>query len=224
LKHKPQTLSRYIAYTLLSIASSPKYLTGAHHFLHELFPDFDNNRANFSVQATIHDSIKVCAEPIRREEPIRISHLLFFIDAANQSCNYDNLLFATIMSCCFYGCHCSGKLVLKSKRNVDWQKIIKQSSLHFSPGYAGYCLPYHKSVIAALIFFSLLKMLLILSPSSKSLYVYETLFMARTEPYSSVKTVLTPLLHGSMPNSSPSLTEPSVAIPQELEQLLSMQL
>jgi hypothetical protein len=85
----------------------------------------------------------------------------------------------------FIGCHCSGELVLKSKRDVDWQKIIKQSSLHFSPGYAGYCLSY-----------------------SKSLYVHETLFMARAEPYSSMKTVLTPLVHGSMPNSSPSLTEP----------------
>ena len=38
-----------------------------------------------------------------------------------------------------------GKLILKSKKTVDWRKIIKHSSLHFSPGYAGYCLPYHKS-------------------------------------------------------------------------------
>jgi hypothetical protein len=49
LKHKLQTLSCYIAYTLLSITSGPKYLTGACHFLHELFPNFNNNRANPSV-------------------------------------------------------------------------------------------------------------------------------------------------------------------------------
>jgi hypothetical protein len=105
--------------------------------------------------------------------------------------------------CCavFIGCHHSGELVLKSKRDVDWQKIIKRSSLHFSPGYAGYRLPY-----------------------SKSLYVHKTLFMAHAEPYSSMKMVLTPLMHGLMSNSSPSLTEPLVAIPQELEELLSTQL
>jgi hypothetical protein len=44
------------------------------------------------------------------------------------------------------------------------------------------------------------------------------------EPYSSMKMVLTPLVHDLMPNSSPSLTEPLVAILQELEELLSMQL
>ena len=49
------------------------------------------------------------------------------------------------MSCCFYGCHRSGELALKGKSNIDWRKIIKRSSLHFSPGYAGYRLPYHKS-------------------------------------------------------------------------------
>ena len=39
----PETLSRYIAYTSLSITSGPKYLTGARHFLIDLYPDFDNN-------------------------------------------------------------------------------------------------------------------------------------------------------------------------------------
>jgi hypothetical protein len=39
----------------------------------------------------------------------------------------------------------SGELVLKSKKEVDWRKIIKRSSLHFSLGYAGYRLPYHKT-------------------------------------------------------------------------------
>ena len=50
-----------------------------------------------------------------------------------------------MMSCCFYACHRSGELVLKGKKAVDWRKIIKRSSLHFSPGYAGYRLPYHKT-------------------------------------------------------------------------------
>jgi hypothetical protein len=49
------------------------------------------------------------------------------------------------MSCCFYRCHHSGELIFKSKTNVDWQKIIKHSSLHFSPGFIGYRLPYHKT-------------------------------------------------------------------------------
>jgi hypothetical protein len=37
----PSTLSQYIAYTLQFIASGSKYLTGARHFLNELYPDFD---------------------------------------------------------------------------------------------------------------------------------------------------------------------------------------
>jgi hypothetical protein len=141
----PQTLSRYIAFTSLSIASGPKYLTGARHYLHELFPEFDLNRASPSVQATIRGSKKVRADPVRRKQPIRIQHLLSFVDSAIRTKNYDDLLFATIMSCCFYGCHRSGELVLKTKTDIDWRKVIKRSSFHFSPGYAGYRLPYHKS-------------------------------------------------------------------------------
>ena len=34
----PQTPSRYIAYTSRFIASGPKYLTGARHFLKDFFP------------------------------------------------------------------------------------------------------------------------------------------------------------------------------------------
>jgi hypothetical protein len=141
----PQTLSRYIAYTSMSIASGPKYLTGVRHFLHDLYPSFDDSRASPLVQATIRGSMKVRADPVRRKQPIRISHLLAFQDAARRSGDYDDLLFATIMSCCFYGCHRSGELVIKSKKGVDWRKIIKRSSLHFSQGYAGYRLPYHKA-------------------------------------------------------------------------------
>ena len=66
LNPTPQTLSRYITYTSLSIASGPKYLTGACHFLHELFPEFDDNRASPSVQATIRGSQKIHADPVCR--------------------------------------------------------------------------------------------------------------------------------------------------------------
>jgi hypothetical protein len=141
----PQTLSRYIAFTSLSIASGPKYLTGARHFLHDIYPNFDDNRANPQVQATIRGSKKVRADPVRRKQPIRTEHLASFVAQAYQSMDYDDLLFATIMACCFYNCHRSGELVLKTKKDIDWRKIIKRSSLHFSPGYAGYHLPYHKT-------------------------------------------------------------------------------
>ena len=141
----PQTLSRYIAFTSLSIASGPKYLTGVRHFLHELYPTFDDNRASPSVQATIRGSKKVRADPVRRKQPIRTEHLSAFVHSALVSHNYDKFLFATIMSCCFYGCHRSGELILKSKKDVDWRKIIKRSSIQFSPGYVGYRLPYHKT-------------------------------------------------------------------------------
>ena len=141
----PQTLSRYIAYTSLSIGSGPKYLTGARHFLQQFYPSFDINRANAAVQATIRGSKKVRADPVHRKLPIRIEHLLSFVAIACTTRDYDDLLFATIVSCCFYGCHRSGELVLKSKKGVDWRKIIKRSSLRFSPGYAGYRLPYHKT-------------------------------------------------------------------------------
>jgi hypothetical protein len=141
----PQTLSRYIAFTSLSIASGPKYLTGARHFLHDLYPTFDDNRASTLVQATIRGSKKVRADPVRRKQPIRIGHLSAFVEMVRHSHAYDDLLFATIMSCCFYGCHRTGELVLKTKKDVDWRKIIKRSSLRFSPGYVGYRLPYHKT-------------------------------------------------------------------------------
>ena len=141
----PQTLSRYIAFTSLSIASGPKYLTGARHFLHDFYPDFDENQASALVQATICGSKKVRADPVHRKLLIRIEHLAAFVESAHRSHSYNDLLFATLMSCSFYGCHRSGELVLKTKKDVDWRKIIKHSSLRFSPGYVGYRLPYHKT-------------------------------------------------------------------------------
>ncbi|KAF8811953.1 hypothetical protein BYT27DRAFT_7221270 [Phlegmacium glaucopus] len=123
LNPTPETLSRYIAFTSLNIASGPKYLTGARHFLLSLYPDFNINRSNPLVQATIRGSKKVRTDPVHRKQPIRISHLSSFVNMAKSTRNFDDLLFATIMSCCFYG-------------YIDWRKIIKRSSLHFSPGYA----------------------------------------------------------------------------------------
>src|SRR5271169_2955378 len=50
------------------------------------------------------------------------------------------------MSCCFYGCHRSGELVLKNaKDELDWRKIIKRGSLVFDSNHVTYRLPYHKT-------------------------------------------------------------------------------
>ena len=53
LNPTPQTLSHYIAYTSQFISSGPKYLSGARHFLSDLYPSFDANRSHPLVQATI---------------------------------------------------------------------------------------------------------------------------------------------------------------------------
>lgn len=141
----PLTLSRYIAYTSQYIASGPKYLTGARHFLADLYPEFDTNRASPLVQATIRGSKKIRADPIHRKLPLRPTHLQTFLDVARCSGQYDDLLFAVILTCCFYGCHRSGELVVKNDKGLfDWRKIIKRGSLHFSGGRVGYFLPYHK--------------------------------------------------------------------------------
>ncbi|KAF8806506.1 hypothetical protein BYT27DRAFT_7067905, partial [Phlegmacium glaucopus] len=122
LNPMPQTLSRYIAFTSLNIASGPKYLTGARHFLLSFYPNFDINRNSPLVQATIHGLKKVHVDLVHHKQPIRLIHISTFVDVTISSGKFDNLLFATIMSCCFYGCHCSGELILKSKKDVDWRK------------------------------------------------------------------------------------------------------
>jgi hypothetical protein len=64
LNPTPQTLSHYISYTSQFITSGPKYLSGAHHFLCDLYPDFDDNRSSPLVQATIAGSRKIRADPV----------------------------------------------------------------------------------------------------------------------------------------------------------------
>jgi hypothetical protein len=141
----PQTLARYIAYTSKYIASAPKYLTGAQHFLNDIYPEFDTNRAHPLVQSTIRGSKKIRADPIRRKQPLRLSHLEAFVHVANTTCAYDDLLFATLLSCCFYGCHRLGELVWKNDKDQwDWRKVIKRASLSFPYNRMQYRLPYHK--------------------------------------------------------------------------------
>lgn len=143
----PRTLSRYIAYTSTFIASGPKYLTGARHFLHHLYPDFDKNRSSPLVQSTITGSKKVRADPVHRKLPLRTDHLIAFHELYTRSPTYDHLLFITILSCMFYGCHRSGELVVKTQKAGyfdDARKIIKRGSLRFQGSRAQYNLPYHK--------------------------------------------------------------------------------
>ncbi|PBK70502.1 hypothetical protein ARMSODRAFT_866301, partial [Armillaria solidipes] len=142
----PTTLSRYIAYTSQFIASGPKYLTGVRHFLRDLYPDFDINRQSPLVQSTIRGSKKVRADPIQRKLPFRRSHLATFELLAKMSGSYDDLLFITILSCCFYACHRSGELIWSNDKQLqDYRKLIKRSSVVFSDGRVQYHLPYHKT-------------------------------------------------------------------------------
>jgi hypothetical protein len=58
LDSTPQTLSHYITYSSQFIASAPKYLTGVRHFLHDIYPDFDDNHSHPTVIATIRGTKK----------------------------------------------------------------------------------------------------------------------------------------------------------------------
>jgi len=142
----PQTLSCYISYTSQFILSGAKYLTGARHFLADLYPDFEWNCSHPLVQATIAGAKKIRADPVIHKLPLRLSHLHAFQCVTIWSGSYDNLLFAVLLSCCFYACHRSGELVWQNQKQLqDWRKVIKRASLHFSDGRAGYRLPYHKA-------------------------------------------------------------------------------
>ena len=136
---------QYIAYTSRSIASGPKYLTGARHFLRDIYPDFDKNRASAFVQTTIRGSVKLRADPVRRKDPLRIHHLILFHNIASESKSYDDMLFATILSLAFFACHLIGELVIPNDKSLfDWRKIIKRSSIIHSNRRIQYTLPYHK--------------------------------------------------------------------------------
>ena len=98
------------------------------------------------VQDTITGSRKVCTDPICCKLPIHLTHLHSFLEIAISSQKYDNLLFITILSCCFYGCYHLGELILKNgKDEFHWQKINKCGSLIFGVDHVSYCLPYHKT-------------------------------------------------------------------------------
>lgn len=140
----PLTLARFVTYTSQYIGSSSKYLTGARHFLIDIFPEWDQTRDNPMVKATLSGSRKVRADPVRRKLPLRLCHLQAFYAIAKASGSYDDLLFVTLLSCGFYSCHRTGELVAKTKAGFDWNKLIKRSSLFFRQGRVGYILPYHK--------------------------------------------------------------------------------
>ncbi|KAH6887389.1 hypothetical protein BKA70DRAFT_1122185, partial [Coprinopsis sp. MPI-PUGE-AT-0042] len=145
LNPTPQTLARFISWTSLTILSGPKYLSGVRHYLRDLYPDFDDNRAHPLVRATIRGSKKARADPVRRKLPLHPSHLDRFVTRAKVTNAYDDWLFATILSCAFYACHRSGELVVNNDhRLLDWRKLIKRGSLVLTDDHAGYRLPYHK--------------------------------------------------------------------------------
>jgi hypothetical protein len=80
---------------------------------------------------------------VKRKFPLTTSHLQTIATASH---TYDDLLFATILSYCFYGCHRIGELTQKNEHGLfDWRKVIKRSSLRLSPHRAQHHLPYNKS-------------------------------------------------------------------------------
>jgi hypothetical protein len=144
LNPTPLTLARYIAYTSQFIASGPHYLSGVRHYLRDLYPEFDSNRAHPMVKSAIRGSRKIRADPIRRKLPLRTTHLDAFLQVALHTRQYDDLLFIAILSCAFYACHRIGELVPATPPLFDWRKIIKRDTLQFSNGRVQYLLPYHK--------------------------------------------------------------------------------
>ncbi|KAE9403286.1 hypothetical protein BT96DRAFT_801590, partial [Gymnopus androsaceus JB14] len=108
------------------------------------YPHFDQSRSDPLVQATIRGSKKIRADPVNRKPPLRTAHIKVFYDQRHNSCN--DLLFATIVSCAFSGCHRIGELIVPNQKSLfDWRKIIKRSSLKLEARHAGYQLPYHKA-------------------------------------------------------------------------------
>ena len=142
----PLTIARYIAYTSLHIASAPKYLSGARHFLRDIYPDFDAARKHALVQSTIRGSRKARADPVHRKAPLRLSHLSTFQALALRTGHYDDVLFFTILTTAFFACHRIGELIAPDDRSLwDWRKLIRRQSFNADHDHATYHLPYHKS-------------------------------------------------------------------------------
>ncbi|KIK69837.1 hypothetical protein GYMLUDRAFT_150532, partial [Collybiopsis luxurians FD-317 M1] len=140
----PTTLSHYIAFTSKHIASGPKYLSGAHHYLKQFYPHFDVSCSDPLVQATIRGSKKIRADPVHWKPPLCILHIELAYSNRYKSC--DDFLFATMLSCAFFACHRIGELTIPNQHSLyDFRKIIKRGTLHFQPHQAGYRLPYHKA-------------------------------------------------------------------------------
>lgn len=78
LEPAPKTLSRYSAYSSLTIASAAKYLSRAQHFLIDLYPDFDHNRNHPLILSTIRGSKKVWVDPVVHKLPLRFFFCLIF--------------------------------------------------------------------------------------------------------------------------------------------------
>ena len=114
---------QYIAYTSRSIASGPKYLTGARHFLRDIYPDFDKNRASAFVQTTIRASVKLRADLVRRKNPLRIHPLILFHNLASESKSYDDMIYATTVSYLWY-----------SSRVIVLANLLSQMTSPFSTG------------------------------------------------------------------------------------------
>ncbi|KIM83057.1 hypothetical protein PILCRDRAFT_88310 [Piloderma croceum F 1598] len=95
-------------------------------YLMDIYPDFNASHSHPLVQAAINGSKKACADPVCQKLPLWPAHLKAFLQKARLMRKYDDLLFAVILACCFYGCHCTGELVIKSDKHLfDWKKIIK---------------------------------------------------------------------------------------------------
>lgn len=111
-----------------------------------IFPEFDQNRSHPLVQAAIRGSMKIRGSNVSRKLPLRLHHLSTFLAMARKSKLYDDLLFISMLSACFFACHRSGEVVISDDETLfDWRKVIKRSSLVVSEGRVAYRLPYHKA-------------------------------------------------------------------------------
>lgn len=105
--------------TSICIASAPKYLTGAQHFLADIYPDVNVNPSHLLVHFTFTGSKKTHANPIKRQLPLHVAHLEAFLQVAWTTGKYDDLLlFIVILSCCFYTCLWSVELIVKNDKSL----------------------------------------------------------------------------------------------------------